>query len=105
MSTTMQQIIEWRRAKVMELYKSIKEFKLAIVTYTEILHDDQYNGCALLGRADALMKSGQPDQAARDEKIGNMLKPTCSTDTTNIQKPPKPSQPDLVVTLAGALFH
>jgi tetratricopeptide (TPR) repeat protein len=86
-------------------YKSIKEFKLAIVTYTEILHYDPYNGCALLGRADALMKSGQPDQAAKDEKIGDMLKPTCSTGGTNIQKPPKPSQPDLVVTLAGALFH
>jgi tetratricopeptide (TPR) repeat protein len=86
-------------------YKSIKEFKLAVIAFTDILHEDPYNGCALLGRADALMKSGQPDQAAKDEKIGNMLKPTCSIGGANVQKPSQPSQPDIVATLAGALLH
>jgi tetratricopeptide (TPR) repeat protein len=88
-----------------EQYVSIKDFKLAIITYSEILHDDPYNGCALLKRADALKNSGQLDQAANDEKIGNMLKPTCHTGGTNVQKTAQPSPPDLVVTFAKALFH
>ena len=36
-------------------------YDLAIITYTEILHDNPYNGCALLGRADVYKKMGQLD--------------------------------------------
>jgi tetratricopeptide (TPR) repeat protein len=57
-----------------EQYASINDYHEAIATYTGILHVNQYNGCALLGRADAYKKIGQVDNATRDETIGNMLK-------------------------------
>jgi tetratricopeptide (TPR) repeat protein len=81
------------------------QYDLAIVAYTQILHDNPYNGCALLGRADVYKKMGQLDNYNRDESLGNMLKPTCSTGATNFQKPAQPSQPNLVTSLAVALFH
>jgi hypothetical protein len=88
-----------------EQYVSINEYHLAIATYSDILHDKPYNGCALLGRADAYKKIGELDNATRDETIGNMLKPTCNTGGINFQKPAQPSQPNAVALLAGALLH
>ena len=41
---------------------NIGQYTLAISTYTEILHVDPYNGCALHSMADALDKSGQHEQ-------------------------------------------
>jgi tetratricopeptide (TPR) repeat protein len=65
-------------------------YNLSITTYTEILHDDPHNGCAYLGRADVYKKMGQLDNYNEDEELGNMLKPTCSTVSTNFPKPPQP---------------
>jgi tetratricopeptide (TPR) repeat protein len=85
-----------------EAYADSKNYKLAIVTYTEILHDNPYNGCALLGRADAYKKIGQLDSATRDETLGNMLH--CSY-VNLFKRPPATSQPDLITSLTAALFH
>ena len=74
---------------IAERYKSINDYQAAIVIYTDILHVNPYYGCALLGRADAYEKIAPPqlDNAGRDEKLGNMLKPTCNTGGTNFLKP------------------
>lgn len=67
------------------------KYELAVSTYTEVLQSDPANGCALLGKAEALDKSGQHDEAVTYYNAANKLNPTCSTDTTN--KPPKVDQP------------
>lgn len=88
---------------IAEQYESINDYHAAIVTYTEILQVNPYYGCALLGRADAYKKIGQLDNAARDENLGIMLRPTCNTGGTNFPKAAQPSQPDLITSFTVAV--
>jgi len=79
---------------------NIVQYQLAIDQYNEILIKDPYNGCVLFGKADALDKSGHHEEAFKDYDIAKKLNPTCSTDTTNIQK--KVDQPSqLGAIMAG----
>jgi tetratricopeptide (TPR) repeat protein len=80
-------------------------YHLAIATYSGIINDDPYNGCALLGRADAYKKSGQLDLATRDENVvSNILKQPCHTGGINLQKPAQPSQPEPIGFVAKGMF-
>lgn len=81
-------------------YANATQYRLAIDTYSLILNNDPYNACALLGRADAYKKLGEFDQATKDENLANM-RGACHTSGTNFQKPPQPSQPDLVTSFAS----
>ena len=84
---------------------NIGQYQLAIVTYTEILQKDPYNGCALLSKADALDKSGQHEEAAKDYDIAKKLNPVCDVDTTNLpKKADQPSQLGALVTGISSIF-
>ena len=89
-------IIEMNYAKTLV---NIGQYQLAISTYDGILHTDPYNGCALFGKADALDKSGQHEEAAKNYDVAKKLNPTCGTDTVNIQK--KVDQPSQIGALAA----
>ena len=77
--------------------------------YNQTLRSDPYNGCALYGMANALDKSGQHEEAAKDYDLAKKLNPSnaaCGTDTAN--SPPKvspPSQVGAVVVGISVLFH
>jgi tetratricopeptide (TPR) repeat protein len=80
-------------------------YQLSIATYTEILDKDPYNGCALLGKANALDKSGQHEEAAKDYDIAKKLNPVCDVGTTNLpKKADQPSQLGALVTGISSLF-
>ena len=84
---------------------NIGQYQLAITTYTEILNKDPYNGCALQSKADALDKSGQHEEAAKDYEIAKNLKPVCEVGTTNLpKKADQPSQLGALVTGFSSIF-
>jgi tetratricopeptide (TPR) repeat protein len=84
---------------------NIGQYQLAITTYAEILQKDPYNGCALLSKADALDKSGQHEEAAKDYDIAKKLNPVCDVGTTNLpKKADQPSQLGALATGISSLF-
>jgi tetratricopeptide (TPR) repeat protein len=86
---------------------SIGQYQLAITTYDEILQKDPYNGCVLLGKADALDKSGQHEEAIKDYDIAKKLNPTCNSGKHIQKKVDQPSQIGALVTSISSLlsFH
>lgn len=85
--------------------EKIGEYRLAIIQFKGILQSDPYNGCVLLGKADALDKSGQHNEALEDYDIAKRLNPVCGTGTTDIQRTVnQPSQWGALLTCFSQLF-
>ena len=90
-----------------EAYTTTKppNYHLAVATYSGIINDNPYNGCALLGRAEVYKNLGQVELATKDENIAyNILKQPCHTGVINLQKPAQPSQPEPLGFVAKGMF-
>ena len=82
-------------------YMKTGEYQLANATYVDILTSNPYDGCALLGKANAIEKLGHHEEAMQDYDTAKKLSPNCDL-TNNLTNIVKIKHPDLIEGLTSS---